>query len=154
MQHVGGIGEFAAERVDEQARGLRERPARVMHADQLTGHARRNDAVRAQAAIRKASPRYVALTQAQPLKLTEIQAQLDADTLLLEYALGEERSYLWAITRDSLTSYELPKLELIEKNARHVYEFLTARSTNKRGDSASQRHERIAQAEAALPARS
>jgi tetratricopeptide (TPR) repeat protein len=71
---------------------------------------------RAQAAIRKASPHY-ALTQPQPLKLTEIQAQLDADTLLLEYALGEERSYLWAITKDSLKGYELPKEAEIRERA-------------------------------------
>jgi CHAT domain-containing protein/tetratricopeptide (TPR) repeat protein len=110
------------------------------------------DLERAQAAIRKANPRYAALVQPQPLKLKEIQAQLDADTLLLEYALGEERSYLWAITKDSLTSYELPKEELIEKSARQVYELLTARSTSKRGETGSQRQERISQAEANLPA--
>jgi CHAT domain-containing protein len=107
---------------------------------------------RAQVAIRKASPRYAVLTQSQPLKLREIQAQLDADTLLLEYALGEERSYLWAISKNSLTSYELPKGELIEKNARQVYELLTARSTPKRGETALQRGERITQAETALGA--
>ena len=111
-----------------------------------------NDYERAQVAIRKASPHYAALAQPQPLKLTEIQAQLDADTLLLEYALGEERSYLWAITRDSLKSYELPKGELIEKEARQLYELLTARSINKRGESSPQRQERIGQAEAKLPA--
>ncbi len=105
-----------------------------------------NDYERAQVAIRKASPRYAALTQPQPLKLREIQAQLDADTLLLEYDLGapdQEHSYLWAITRDSLTSYELLKGELIEKEARQLYELLTARSINKRGETASQRQERI-----------
>lgn len=107
---------------------------------------------RAQGAIRKDSPSYAALTQPQPLKLKEIQAQLDADTLLLEYALGEERSYLWAVTRDSLTSYELPKGELIEEEARRVYELLTARSTRERGGTARQRQERISQAEANLPA--
>ncbi|MCM3903641.1 MAG: CHAT domain-containing tetratricopeptide repeat protein [Pyrinomonadaceae bacterium] len=111
-----------------------------------------NDYEQAQSAIRKASPHYAALIQPQPLKLREIQAQLDADTLLLEYALGEERSYLWAITKASLTSYELPKGELIEKNARQVYELLTARSANKRGETAPQRQERISQAEAKLPA--
>jgi CHAT domain-containing protein/tetratricopeptide (TPR) repeat protein len=110
------------------------------------------DLERAQAAIRKASPRFAALVQPQPLKLREIQQQLDADTLLLEYALGEERSYLWAITRDSLTSYELPKGELIEKSARQVYELLTARSTIKRGEAASQKRARISEAEANLPA--
>ena len=106
---------------------------------------------RAQAAIRKTSPHYAALTQPQPLKLKEIQQQLDADTLLLEYALGEERSYLWAITRDSLTSYELPKGELIKQSALQVYELLTARSTSKRGETGTERGERIAQAEAKLP---
>jgi CHAT domain-containing protein/tetratricopeptide (TPR) repeat protein len=110
------------------------------------------DYERAQAAIRSSSPRYAALVQPQPLKLKEIQQQLDADTLLLEYALGEERSYLWAITKDSLTSYELPKGEQIKQSALQVYELLTARSTNKRGESVLQRQQRIAHAEAALPA--
>ncbi len=107
---------------------------------------------RTQVLIRKASPQYAALTQPRPLKLKEVQAQLDPDTLLLEYALGEERSYLWAITKDSLTSYELPKEEQIKKNALQVYELLTARSTSQRGEPAAQRQERIKQAESKLPA--
>ncbi len=110
-----------------------------------------NDYERAQAAIRKASPKYAALTQPQPLKLKEIQAQLDADTLLLEYALGEDRSYLWAITKDSLTSYELPKEEQIKQNALQVYEVLTARNTRKSGETANQRKTRITDAESKLP---
>jgi CHAT domain-containing protein/tetratricopeptide (TPR) repeat protein len=110
------------------------------------------DLERAQAAIRKASPHYAALTQPQPLKLTEIQAQLDADTLMLEYALGAERSYLWAISKDSLTSYELPKEALIKQSALQLHELLSARSATKRGESALQRQQRIAQAEADLPA--
>ena len=110
------------------------------------------DYERAQADIRKASPHYAALTQPQPLKLKEIQAQLDADTLLLEYALGEERSYLWAITRETLTSYELPKEEQITRSALQVHELLSARSTGYRGESALQRQERITRAEADLPA--
>ncbi|MBA3766487.1 MAG: tetratricopeptide repeat protein [Acidobacteria bacterium] len=110
------------------------------------------DLERAQVAIRNANPHYAALTKPQPLKLKEIQAQLDADTLLLEYALGEERSYLWAITRDSLASYELPKGEQIKQSALQVYELLTARSTRARGESPQQGQERISQAEAKLPA--
>ena len=111
-----------------------------------------NDYERTQAAIRRASPNYAALKQPQPLKLGDIQSQLDADTLLLEYALGDDRSYLWVIGRDSLASYELPKRELIEKSARETYEFLTARSTNRSGESAQQRQDRIIQAEGKLPA--
>jgi CHAT domain-containing protein/tetratricopeptide (TPR) repeat protein len=111
-----------------------------------------NELERAQTAIRKASPHYAALTQPQPLKLSEIQQQLDAGTLLLEYSLGKERSYLWAITKDSLTSYELPAAELIEKNARQVYELLQVRSNVKRRETAAQQQQRFAQADANLPA--
>ncbi|BAY24935.1 TPR domain protein [Calothrix sp. NIES-2100] len=68
-----------------------------------------------QAKIRAASPRYAALTQPQPLSLKQIQSSvLDDNTLLLEYALGEQRSYLWAVTKNSITSYELPKRADIE----------------------------------------
>ena len=109
-----------------------------------------NDYDEVRAEIRRKSPGYAALIQAPPLKMKEIQQQLDADTLLLEYSLGEQRSYLWAITKDSLTSYELPKGEFIDKSSRQVYQLLTARSSSKRGESALQRRARIAQAEANL----
>jgi CHAT domain-containing protein/Tfp pilus assembly protein PilF len=68
-----------------------------------------------QAQIRVKSPRYASLTQPVPANLAEIQQLLDKDTVLLEYALGEERSYLWLITRQSLKSYELPKRSRIEE---------------------------------------
>ena len=64
----------------------------------------------AQAQMLIHSPRYAALTDPVPLKLKEIQRQsLDRDTLLLEYALGEERSFLWAVTPTSLRAYTLPR---------------------------------------------
>ncbi|HEY9432566.1 MAG TPA: tetratricopeptide repeat protein [Blastocatellia bacterium] len=82
--------------------------------------------VRAQ--IRARSPRYAALTQPQPLGLAEIQQQaLDEDTLLLEYALGEKRSYLWLVSQRSIDSYELPPRAELEAAARRVYELLTVR---------------------------
>jgi CHAT domain-containing protein/predicted negative regulator of RcsB-dependent stress response len=81
-----------------------------------------------QAQIRARSPRYAALTQPQPLGLTEIQQQaLDEDTLLLEYALGEKRSYLWLVSQRSIDSYELPPRAELEAATRRVYELLTAR---------------------------
>jgi CHAT domain-containing protein/tetratricopeptide (TPR) repeat protein len=73
--------------------------------------------------IRRSSPRYATLTQPQPLTLAEIQQQvLDDDTMLLEYSLGEERSYLWAVTKTSFTSYELPKRADIEALAQSFYQ--------------------------------
>src|SRR5262249_31976772 len=81
--------------------------------------------VRAQ--IRAKSPRYAALTQPQPLSLADIQKQvLDADTLLLAYSLGEERSFLWAVTPNSIHSYSLPKRDEIEEVARKAYELVSA----------------------------
>jgi CHAT domain-containing protein len=81
-----------------------------------------------EAKIRSVSPRYAALTQPQPLTLTEIQKQvLDPDTLLLEYALGEERSFLWAVTPGSFKTYELPGRAKLEAAARQSYEDLSSR---------------------------
>ena len=78
-----------------------------------------------QAKIRATSPRYAALTQPQPLTLAAIQQQvLDDDTLLLQYSLGEERSYLWAVTKTGITSYELPKRAEIEATAQQFYKLL------------------------------
>ncbi len=84
--------------------------------------------VRAQ--IRQSSPRYAALTQPQPLTLLEIQQQvLDETTLLLSYSLGAERSYLWAVTKTSLSSYELPPRAEIEAIAGNLRKSLIQVST-------------------------
>ncbi len=69
--------------------------------------------------IRATSPRYAALQYPEPLDLDAIQQQvLDGDTLLLQYSLGEERSYLWAVTPTTLQSYELPDRATIEAAAK------------------------------------
>jgi CHAT domain-containing protein len=83
-----------------------------------------------QAEIRRTSPRYAALARPQPLSLKELQRELlDRDTLLLEYSLGEERSYLWAVSNKDHQSYQLPPRAEIERAAQHVYELLTVRLT-------------------------
>ncbi|MBK9708848.1 MAG: CHAT domain-containing protein [Acidobacteria bacterium] len=105
---------------------------------------------RAQAAIRKASPNYAGLTQPRPLTVGEIQNELDADTLLLEYSLGPGRSHLWAVTKTSLVSHELPAESAIEVRAREVYELLTARGAGPRGETPAARRERIARSESRL----
>lgn len=101
-----------------------------------------------EAQIRAKSPRYAALTQPQPLSLKEIQQVLDKDTLLLEYAVGEERSYLWAVTQTSVTSFELPKRADIEATARQAYEAVTARNRLVRFEKQETRQARIARADA------
>jgi CHAT domain-containing protein/tetratricopeptide (TPR) repeat protein len=76
------------------------------------------------AQIRSSSPRYAALTQPKSLTLAQQQQLLDNDTLVLEYSLGEERSYLWAVSKTSITSYELPKRAEIETTAKQFYGLL------------------------------
>ena len=80
------------------------------------------------AKIRATCPAYASLTRPALFGLREIQQQvLDPDTILLEYALGSERSYLWLVTPDSVASYPLPKRKDIESVSRRVSEELTAR---------------------------
>jgi CHAT domain-containing protein/Tfp pilus assembly protein PilF len=99
--------------------------------------------------IRESSPQFTALVQPVPLSLEQIQQNvLDRETLLLEYSLGEERSFLWAVTPDAIKSFELPKRAVIEPAARQVYELLTARTVNVPNETLEQRRERLELADA------
>lgn len=110
-----------------------------------------SDFEEAEAEIKTKSPRYAALTLPEPLNLNEIQQKvLDDNSMLLEYALGEDRSYLWAITRTQVSSYELPGRAEIEGGARSVYELLTANQAIE-GESFEQRQTRVAKANQELP---
>lgn len=90
-------------------------------------------------AIRQTSPRYAALLEPRTLTADEIRYETrDGHTLILEYALGEERSFLWAIDQEGIHSYELPRREEIDRLAREFYVQLTARiPTEKAGDELS-----------------
>ena len=98
--------------------------------------------------LRQSSPRYAALTQPQPLSLGDIQRQvLDGGALLLEYSLGTQKSFLWAVTSDSFASFELPERARIEKVARDYYQLLTVRSrrpTTEERDAADAKVEDVA----------
>src|SRR5260370_1176396 len=103
------------------------------------------DEVKAQ--IKSRSPRYAALTQPQPLSLKEIQNRLlDDNSLLLEYMLGDERSYLWAVTRTEISSYELPPRAQIEDAAQRFRNLLTAHQPIA-AESFDQRQARIKEAD-------
>ncbi|HIK11650.1 MAG TPA: CHAT domain-containing protein [Oscillatoriaceae cyanobacterium M33_DOE_052] len=85
-----------------------------------------------QGQIRESSPHYAAITQAQPLTVKEMQQLLDEDTLLIEYDLGEERSYVWAVTANTINSYELPPRSTIEEGAKIFRDAITAPSLRMR----------------------
>lgn len=83
------------------------------------------------AEIKLTSPKYAAITQPVPLKLQDIQTKiLDSQTVLLEYSLGDETSYLWVITDHSISSYQLPDAETIEALAKQLYKHLSSRNSN------------------------
>jgi CHAT domain-containing protein len=96
-----------------------------------------------QSQIKSTSPHYAALTQPQPLDLREIQKRvLDDETMLLEYALGENQSFLWAVTPTTIQSFVLPKRAEIESRAIHIRELLLARQSITR-ETAAQYQQRI-----------
>ena len=102
-----------------------------------------------QAQIRKVSPHYGLLTQARPVSAADVQQSLlDQDTMLLEYALGTERSYLWVLTKKELLSYELPGRMQLEAQSRKVYNLITARNVNLKGETIPHKRERIDRADA------
>jgi hypothetical protein len=115
--------------------------------EQATSMAKDLDALTAeydqvQTQIRQNNPRYTALTQPVSLSLQEIQSRLlDPDTVLLEYALGEDKSYAFLVSSISLKTFELPKRDEVEKASRRVYDLVTAseRVVSKR-DTRTEKH--------------
>ena len=68
------------------------------------------------------------MSRASPLpnrsRAAEIQASLDDRSVLLQYALGSPKSFVWVVTRSSLQVVELADRATIESAARRVYEDL------------------------------
>jgi CHAT domain-containing protein len=79
--------------------------------------------------IRARYPSYEQITRPVDWNLQRIQEQVIADdqTILLEYSLGTEKSYVWAVTRNSITGQELPAQASITEAAQRVYELLATR---------------------------
>jgi len=88
---------------------------------------RESEALRAEldgveAEIRRRDPLYAAVAAPPLLSVQDIAKLLDPGTFLLEYSLGEERSYLWVIGESSFHSFILPPQKEIDALARRLYE--------------------------------
>lgn len=78
---------------------------------------------------RAGDARYAALIRSRPWSAGAIRRDLlDRDTLLLEYRLDEERSFLWAVTPDGLATFELPGRAAIEELARPACDLLSRKT--------------------------
>lgn len=72
--------------------------------------------------INQQHPAYKQIIQPTAWDLRRIQAEIikDDQTVLLEYSIGARKSYVWAVTRDTIKTYELPGEETITEAARKV----------------------------------
>jgi CHAT domain-containing protein/tetratricopeptide (TPR) repeat protein len=82
------------------------------------------------AQLRQHNHGLLAPESSESLQLDQVQHELrDSDTMLLQYALGDERSFLWAVTAHSFQSYELPARKVLEDAARESYTLMTTRQS-------------------------
>jgi CHAT domain-containing protein/tetratricopeptide (TPR) repeat protein len=88
-------------------------------------------------ALRRGSPAYADLVQPPILDAVGIQQQLDPGTTLLEYALGDDQSCLWVVTRDAVAVHRLPGAAAIDAAARRLYDALSARAADAPGTEAA-----------------
>jgi CHAT domain-containing protein/Tfp pilus assembly protein PilF len=65
---------------------------------------------------------------ASPLTASEVQRLLGPDTMLLEFSLGAEHSFLWVVDSQRIVWFRLPPRAAIERLARVVMELLADRA--------------------------
>jgi CHAT domain-containing protein len=84
----------------------------------------REEHKRITARLRRQNPDYDKIKEPTSYSLKQIQNVVidDDQTVLLEYLLGRNASYVWAITRNSVSVWELPGAEVITQAVRRVYE--------------------------------
>ena len=97
--------------------------------------------------IQNRYPHYAELASFEPLGFKDIQRELDDESVLLEYALGEERSYVWALTRDSIKGFQLEPRDKIEAVANRMVQSITARNREVPNETFQQRKAREDQAD-------
>ena len=88
------------------------------------------------------------LNKVEPVRLADIQRELlNNETLLLEYWLGIDKSYLWLVTPSQIEVFTLPSRNEINKQAALVYDCLVARNRQPPGESIGHRAARVARAD-------
>lgn len=78
-----------------------------------------------EAEIRRHDRRYAAFSAPPSIDLEQVAGLLDPGTVLIEIALGEPRSFLWAVSAAGLHSFVLPARREVEPLVRRVYERLS-----------------------------
>ena len=76
--------------------------------------------------LQKQNPRYDQIQETTNYSIQQIQDLIieDDETMLLEYFLGKNASYVWAFTRNDARVYVLPNEEVVTGAVKTVYELL------------------------------
>lgn len=83
--------------------------------------------------MRRQSPAYAAVTAPKLVSVREVQELLDAETALVAYTVGEERSILWWIEKDALEVHQdLPRRAELEHLADDAYDLLSRPQSKQR----------------------
>lgn len=77
------------------------------------------------AEIRRQSPAYADVTEPKLIGVREVQDLLDPETALIAYTVGDERSILWWIEKDSLEVHPLAPRADLEPLANEAYDLLS-----------------------------
>jgi CHAT domain-containing protein len=78
--------------------------------------------------LKAQNPRRALLIQPDQVRAEDLQSLLVGDDAqILEFALGDERSYLWLVSQTEITAYQLPGRSVIETIARRLREAITLR---------------------------
>ena len=102
-----------------------------------------------EAEIDQNNPRYAYLSDIHSAELSKIRDHvLDEDTVLLEYALGQETSYLFLASSVDFRVFPLPAAANLEDMAREAYKALKARGQKISFETMSERNHRIKEADA------
>ncbi len=77
--------------------------------------------------LQKQNPHYDQIKETANYSVKQIQDLIieDDQTMLLEYFLGRNGSYLWAITRNDARVFDLEKADVITQAVKDVYELLS-----------------------------
>jgi tetratricopeptide (TPR) repeat protein len=132
---------LAERRQQQELESSRERAARLSsEMDEIE-----NKLALLETDYRRTHPTLGRFGSAATLGAVGIQAQIDPDAILLQYSLGQTRSFVWAVTRESIRGFTLPSRATIEEAARNVHANLGRPPGARAGTSLQSQLARLAQ---------
>ncbi|MBT8096262.1 MAG: CHAT domain-containing protein [Gammaproteobacteria bacterium] len=79
--------------------------------------------------LRESNPRSSILNKPDILKPEQIQEQLDDDSVVLQFWLGDSASYMWIVSRTDVRGAQIADRKTVDRLARQVYESLSSVDT-------------------------